>query len=119
MSAQFDSDRRDAYWEATQAELKSTQKRGDLVTVIALALVLTVLWLNFTPGENTLWWTIGCVAVALLCIGAPLWFVTQRKRRISAARGLICGHCHYVPHDTEITEVVATRACQRCNRPLD
>jgi hypothetical protein len=53
-----------------------------------------------------------------MVIGVPLWFVTRRKREISATRGLICSSCAYVPHDTEISEVAANRVCPNCEKPL-
>ena len=51
-------------------------------------------------------------------IVADVWFVTTRKRRIAASRGLICSSCSYSPHDTEIEDVAAERRCPRCASEL-
>jgi hypothetical protein len=115
----FDSESRDAYWAATREQLRSAQNRADLFTLLGLAAVCALLWLYHEPGEQLAPWLLAGIGVALVVIGAPLWFVTRHKRRISAMRGLTCKHCGHVPHDTEIFEVANTRQCQSCERPLD
>lgn len=118
MSASFDTQGRDAYWHATQTELKSIRKRGDLVTLIGAAALLTLVFVYRDHSQELSTWLIAAVLM-LAVIGASLWFVTSRKRRVAIARGLVCSNCNYMPHDTEIDEVAATRACPRCERSLD
>jgi hypothetical protein len=56
--------------------------------------------------------------LVLAVIVAGVWIVTTRRRRIAAARGLVCSHCAYTPHDTEIEDVAADRRCPRCAAEL-
>ena len=118
-NAHVESGHRDAYWEATREQLKSAQKRADLVTLFGVLAIGALLWFNREPGEGFGPMAQAGMAIALVVICAPLWFVTRRKRRITATRGLICQHCGYVPHDTEISEVASTQHCQRCEKSLD
>lgn len=115
----FESESRDAYWAATREQLKSAQKRADLFTLLGLAAVCALLWMYHEPGEALAGWMLAGIGVALAVICLPLWFVTRRKRHISAVRGLNCPHCGHVPHDTEISEVADTRQCQSCEKSLD
>jgi hypothetical protein len=110
---------REAYWQATREQLKSAQNRADMFTLIGVLAVGALWWFNREPEGGFSSVAQAGLAIALLVICAPLWFVTRRKRRISATRGLICQHCGYMPHDTEISEAVNTRHCQRCDQPLD
>jgi|SRR5688572_19208356 len=117
--AQVELGHRDAYWQATREQLKSAQNRADAFTLIGVLAIGALLWFNREPGGGFDRVAQAGMAIALLVICAPLWFVTRRKRRITATRGLICQHCGYVPHDTEISEVANTRHCQRCDKSLD
>ncbi len=117
-SSQLSSASRDAYWQTTQAELKSAQQRGDILSLMGLGLLAVLLWYNHEPGDNAVLWAAGVATVGLVIVALPQWFVARRKRRISALRGMNCQHCGYVPHDTEISEVVSTRECRRCEQPL-
>jgi hypothetical protein len=118
-NAHAGSEHRDAYWEATREQLKSAQNRADLLSVLGLASIGILLWVYHEPGDGFGRRALVGIALALVAICAPTWFVTRRKRRISAARGLTCPHCGCAPHDTEIFEVAQTRHCQRCEQPLD
>jgi hypothetical protein len=120
-NAHVGSAHRDAYWQATREQLKFAQKWADRFTLAGVVTICTLLWFYYEPGEQSGWWTavgIGLVLV-IIFVCVPLWFVTRRKRRITATRGLICQHCGYVPHDTEVVEVASTRHCQRCEKSLD
>ncbi|HEU4779071.1 MAG TPA: hypothetical protein VFS58_04235, partial [Steroidobacteraceae bacterium] len=103
---------------ATQAQLKSVQKRGDALSVLGMGLVGLVLWQYYEPGDHAVSWATGIATVALAVVALPQLFVARRKRRISATRGMICASCGYTPHDTEISEVVSTRECSRCRHAL-
>jgi hypothetical protein len=107
-----------AYWKATRDELKTAQHRADLFTLLGMSTIGALLWLNFQSEDPAGNWLMTSVALAVLAICAPLWYVTQRKRRISATR-LKCDHCGYIPHDTEISEVADTLRCPHCEKPLD
>jgi hypothetical protein len=107
----------DAYWDATQDVLKTIQRRGDAVIFAAAAILLGVLAYNHEHSGELFWWLVAGTGL-LAVIVQVLWFVTTRRRRIAAARGLVCSLCEYVPHDTEITEVAATRRCPRCDESL-
>jgi len=117
-SSQLNSASRDAYWEATQAQLKSAQTRGDLLSLLGLGLLCLVLWQDHEPGGNVVSWAAGVAGIGLLIVVLPQLLVLRRKRRISEMRGMTCHHCGYVPHDTEISEVATTRHCQRCDHLL-
>ena len=117
-SSQLSSASRDAYWETTQAQLKSAQNRGDVLSLLGLGLIGLLLWQFHEPGDNAFQWAASFAAFALAVVALPQLFVARRKRRISAMRGMTCQHCGYVPHDTEISEVVSTRECNRCQQPL-
>ena len=117
-SSQLNSVSRDAYWNATQAQLKSAQTRGDILSLLGLGLLGLLLWEFHEPGDNAFKWAASFAAVALAVVALPQLFVARRKRRISALRGMTCQQCGYVPHDTEISEVVSTRECSRCQQPL-
>jgi len=117
-SSQLKSASRDAYWQATQALLKSAQNRGDMLSLLGLGFVALLFWLFNEPGDDAVKWAAGIATVALAMVALPQMFVTRRKRRISAMRGMNCRHCGYVPHDTEISETVSTRECTRCQKPL-
>ena len=117
-SVSIDERSRDAYWHATRSELQSVQRRGDVLIFGGAIALLALLALNRDKAADLTWWL--AVGVALLAIIAgALWFVTTRRRRIAATRGLVCPHCAYVPHDTEITEVADTRQCPHCAHSLD
>jgi len=116
-STHLSSASRDAYWQATRDELKSAQKRGDILSLVGLGLVGVLLWYYRGP-EHLAMWAAGFATIGLAIVALPQWFVARRKRRISAARGMTCQHCGYVPHDTEISDVVSTRECRRCEQPL-
>jgi hypothetical protein len=116
--ASFDTQGRDAYWHATRSELKSIRRRGDIVTLVGAAALLALIFLyRDRSQELTAWLVAGALLLAV--IGVSLWFVTSRKRRVAIARGLLCTHCAYMPHDTEIDEVATTRTCPRCEHSLD
>jgi hypothetical protein len=109
---------RDEYWQDTREQLKSVQTRGDFLTLLGLAIIGGLLWAYHEPGDGFGFYALAFIAISLVVICGPLWFVTRRKRSISAAR-LTCPHCGHAPHDTEISEVAETRQCQHCNHPLD
>jgi hypothetical protein len=117
-SSQLNSAGRDAYWQATQAELESAKQSGDILSLIGLGSIAALLWYYRDSGDNLAMWAGVVAAVALTAIAIPQIYVAHRRRRISAARGLNCRHCGYVPHHTEISEVVNTRECRRCEKPL-
>jgi hypothetical protein len=118
-NAHVGTEHRDAYWEATREQLKSAQKRADQWSLLGLGAICVLLWIYHEPGDGFGQRAIVGIALALIAICLPLWFVTRRKRDISAERGLTCPHCGWVPHDTEIVEVAQTRQCPRCEQSLD
>jgi hypothetical protein len=117
-SSQLNSAGRDAYWRATQAELDSARFRGDVLSLAGLGLIAALLWYFHQPGDYATLWAAGIATFALAFVALPQIFVARRRRRISAAR-MHCQHCGYVPHHTEISEVVSSRACPHCEKPLD
>jgi hypothetical protein len=117
-SSQLNSASRDAYWEATQAQLKSAQTRGDRLSLLGLGLLCLALWQDHEPGDNVVSWAAGVAGIGLLIVALPQLLVLRSKRHISAVRGMTCQHCGHVPHDTEITESASTRHCQHCNQDL-
>jgi len=116
--AHVETGKRDDYWESARDELKTAQNRADLFTLMGLAALCGLLWAYHEPGDGFTAKAVMVIAFALVVIGVPLWFVTRRKRQISA-RHLTCPHCGTVPHDTEIAAAVGTRHCQRCDHTLD
>jgi hypothetical protein len=117
VSASFDTQVRDAHWRATQSELRSIRRRGDVVTLIGAAALLALIFFYRDHSQEPTAWLIAA-ALLLAVIGASLWFVTSRRRRVAIARGLLCSRCSYMPHDTEIDEVAQTRTCPRCEQSL-
>jgi hypothetical protein len=117
-SSRLGSASRDEYWLTTQAQLKSAQKRGDALSVLGVGLLVMLLWQYYEPGDQAVSWAVTIAVVALALVALPQLFVARYKRRISAMRGMNCRHCGYIPHDTEISEIVSTRACSRCHEPL-
>jgi hypothetical protein len=117
-SSQLNSESRDAYWWATQCELKSARLRGDILSLAGLAPIAALLWFYRESGDNLSLWAVGVATVALAIVALPQVLVVRRRRRISNSRGLNCLHCGYVPHQTEISEVAGTRECRRCQRLL-
>jgi hypothetical protein len=117
-SSQLDTVNRDAYWLATQVQLRSAQQRGDILSLVAFVPIGAVLWYYGAPGDKVAIWAASFAIVALAAVALPQLLVARRKRRISAARGMNCQHCGYVPHQTEISEIVNTRQCRRCEQPL-
>ncbi len=109
---------REAHWQATRAELESIQRRGNLVTTIALAPLCVLLWFNVAEARQITSWGIFWTSATLGIFAASIWFVVTRRRRLSESRGLICGSCNYRPHDTEISDAIETRACPRCQAQL-
>jgi len=108
---------RDSYWNTTQAELQSVKRSGDLLVVgIAGALIVAALLVRDRYSDFELWLvTAGTVALVIV---TGVWFVVTRTRRIVAARRLACGNCDYMPHDTEIVDVLHSRSCPRCKSEL-
>ena len=117
-SSQFGDAGRDAYWQATRAQLKSAQQRGDILSVAGLGLISCLLWQFPEPVEKSALWVAAFASIALAIVVLPQLFVARRKRRISSGRGMNCRHCGYVPHDTEISEIASTRQCSRCGNSL-
>jgi len=117
-SSKLDTVSRDAYWQATQVQLRSAQQRGDVLSLVGLVLIGAMLWYYGAPGDKVATWATGIAIVALAAVVLPQLLVARRKRWISATRGMNCQHCGYVPHQTEISEVVSTRQCRRCEQPL-
>jgi hypothetical protein len=116
--AHVGSEHSDAYWQATREQLKAAQKRADLISLAGVITLVSLLWVYHEPGDGFGRMALAGLGIALVVIGVPVWFMTRRKREITATRGLICAHCAYVPHDTEIFEVAATRVCPHCSKPL-
>src|SRR4051812_23329695 len=107
----------DSYWRATEAELHSIQRRGEYSLLASVAaLILGSIFMRDRVEGTTFWLLVGGTTFALLI--AQVFYVVSRRRRIAAARGLVCGSCSYSPHDTEISEVVGSRRCPRCASPL-
>jgi len=117
-SSQFNTVKRDAYWQATQAQLRSAQYRGDILSLAGVLLAALLLWRFRSPDDGSAAWAAAVALIALIAVVVPQLFVARRKRRISAARGMKCQHFGNEPHDTEISEVVSSRECRRCERPL-
>ena len=117
-SSQLNSAGRDAYWQATQAELTSAQRRGDILSLAGLVLIGPLFWFYREPGSVAVW-AASIATFALAAVAVPQLLVARRKRRISATRRLNCQHCGYVPHQTEISEVASTRVCRACEKSLD
>lgn len=113
-----DSDPRHDEWAATREQLKSAQQRADRFTLLGLVVIGGLLWMNLDSIGPAADWLLASIALTLLVICIPLWYLMRRRRGISRTR-LVCPHCGYVPHDTEISEVADTLRCQRCNQPLD
>ncbi len=108
---------RDSYWSATQAELKSARRNGDLLILAGVGLLLAALvTVRGSTDDLRIWLVVEALVFAVIVAG--VWFVTTRKRRIAAARGLICSGCSYTPHDTEIEDVAADRRCPHCGAEL-
>jgi hypothetical protein len=116
--AHVGSEHSEAYWQATREQLKAAQKRADRISLAGVVAIGGLLWVYHEPGDGFGRLALAGIGIALIVIGVPLWFVTRRKREISATRGLICSSCAYVPHDTEISEVAANRVCPNCEKPL-
>jgi hypothetical protein len=116
-STSLDPGSRETYWHATQAELDSIRRRGDSLTFIGVAAPLLFLWL-MRGRLDELSVQIAAVVIFAVVYGCALWFVTSRKRQIAMSRGLVCSHCGYAPHDTEINEVASSRRCLRCEADL-
>jgi hypothetical protein len=116
--AHVGSEHSEAYWQATREQLQAAQKRADLISLSGAVALGGLLWIYHEPGDGFGHLALAGIGLALLVIGLPVWFLTRRKREITATRGLICKHCAYVPHDTEISEVAATRICPGCSNPL-
>src|SRR4051812_33658578 len=117
MSASFETRGRDAHWVATQSELESIRRRGDILTLTGAAALLASIFVYRDQLQSLAAWLVAAVLL-LAVIGTSLWFVISRKRRVAIARGLLCAHCDYMPHDTEIDEVATTRTCPHCSHPL-
>jgi len=108
---------REAYWHATRDELKAIQRRGDYLIFAGALALLGVLFYNHDRASQLQYWLV-VGGLTLLVILGSLWFVTTRKRRVATARGLVCSSCSYMPHDTEIGDVVESRRCPRCDHSL-
>jgi hypothetical protein len=108
---------REAYWSATHVQLKSIQRRGDALTLLAVAAACPLLVIFRSSWAQAAPWAI--LWMTLATVSFSVWFVISRRRRIAAARGLVCGQCKYMPHDTEIMEVAQTRQCPRCEASLE
>jgi hypothetical protein len=109
---------REAHWQATRAELESIQRRGNLVTTAGLALLCVLLWADVLDWRQITWSGIFWTSTTLAIVAAGIWFVVTRRRKLAESHGLICGSCSYRPHDTEIADVIETRACPRCGTQL-
>lgn len=118
MSASFYTQGRDAYWHATQSELRSIRRRGDVVMLTGAVALLALIFLYRDHSQELSAWLVAA-AILLAVIGVSVWFVTSRTRRVAIARGLRCSRCWYMPHDTEIDEVANTRTCPHCEQSLD
>lgn len=118
MNASVDPRSREAYWQATQSELKSIRRRGDLLILGGALVLLALVALNREYSRELVAWLVVAGALVLVFL-ASLWFVTKRKRRVAMTRGLVCGSCDYMPHDTEIDDVASSRRCPRCNHALE
>lgn len=113
----IDERTREAYWHATRSELRNIQRRGDYLVFGGALALLAVLFYNHDRSSQLQYWLV-VGGLTLLVILASLWFVTTRKRRVATARGLVCASCSYMPHDTEISDVVESRRCPRCDHSL-
>jgi hypothetical protein len=107
----------DSYWVATRQELASVKRRGDLLIVGGAGVLLALLAALPDTIHDRRSMQIGALLMLALIVGV-VWFVSTRKRRIAATRGLVCGRCHYLPHDTEIDDVASNRHCPRCAAEL-
>ena len=108
---------RDSHWRATQAELHSIQRRGEYSLMASVGALIVGAILVRDRIEGTTFWLL-IAGAAFVFFLAEVFYVASRKRRIAAARGLVCGKCAYVPHDTEINDVADTRKCPRCGGEL-
>ena len=107
----------DSYWVATRQELESVKRLGDLLIVGGAAVLLAMLAAMPDTIHDRRSMLIGALLMLALIVGV-VGFVSIRKRRIAATRGLVGGSCHYLPHDTEIDDVASNRHCPRCAAEL-
>jgi hypothetical protein len=113
----LDPGTRESYWSETQCELRSARRRGDLIILAGTAVLFLALAFNrHSIDELAVWVVLSLLLIAI--ISSAAWIVATRKRRIAAARGLVCSDCSYSPHDTEIEELISTRKCPRCAADL-
>lgn len=110
------SEHRDANWQTTRDQLKTTQNRADLLSLLGLTAICALLWVYHEPGDGFGTTSALGLGLALIVICVPVWIVARRKRMISAR--LTCQSCGYVPHDTEVSEITDTHQCPRCAQSL-
>lgn len=116
-STSVESGSRDSYWSATEEALKAVKRRGDRLIVFG-ACALFALEMVLPDSARTLRGMLIGGMLVLALIGGYVWFVTSRRRQIAESRGLVCLHCNYPPHDTEIDDVAHSRRCPRCASDL-
>jgi hypothetical protein len=108
---------RDSHWFATQCELRTARRRGDVVVLLgAAALLSTLAFYQDRIGEIGPWLILSTLLLAV--ISTATWIVAKGKRRIAIRRGMVCSHCEYRPHDTEIDEIALTHQCPHCAADL-
>ena len=103
---------------AINADLERANSQTDNRLLLALAVIISVLFLSeYFLGKN--FWLESFAAAAVIgVIAFTLYSAVRRKAAVAAKYGLICPVCKYRPSAQMILSAAMTRRCRKCGAPL-
>ena len=104
---------------AIAADLERAEKQTDNNLLVALAAIVSALFLiERLLGKNS--WLEGLTVVAVIgAIGYTIFSVVLRKRDVATKYGLICPVCEHKPSAHMIIAAATTHRCRKCGAELN
>ncbi len=108
----------DQFLSAINADLEQAKKQTDNKLLIALAAIVSILFLTERLSDKNSWLEGLAVVACIGAIGYTIYSVVRRSSAITAKYGLICPVCKHMPRAHMILSAATTHGCEKCGARL-